>query len=67
MAALVALVAGSCGSSTAEETTTPDVTVTTASAGRLAPEVEGATIDGERVALSDFRGRAVFVNVWASW
>jgi RTX calcium-binding nonapeptide repeat (4 copies) len=32
-----------------------------------APPIEGVTIDGERVSLADFRGRAVFVNVWASW
>jgi hypothetical protein len=32
-----------------------------------APPIEGLTIDGERVSLADFRGRAVFVNVWASW
>lgn len=31
------------------------------------PPIEGLTIDGERVSLADFRGRAVFVNVWASW
>jgi hypothetical protein len=32
-----------------------------------APPIEGVTIDGERVSLAEFRGRAVFVNVWASW
>lgn len=33
----------------------------------LAPAIEGVTIDGERIALADFRGRPVFVNVWSSW
>jgi len=28
---------------------------------------EGETLDGERVSLADFRGKPVFVNVWASW
>jgi hypothetical protein len=32
-----------------------------------APDVEGVTIDGERVSLADYRGRPVFVNVWAAW
>jgi hypothetical protein len=32
-----------------------------------APPISGLTIDGDRVSLADFRGRAVFVNVWASW
>jgi hypothetical protein len=67
IAALAALVAVGCGGSSTEETTTPGVTVTTESAGQPAPEIEGVTIDGDRLALSDFRGRAVLVNVWASW
>jgi hypothetical protein len=28
---------------------------------------EGDTVEGERLALADFRGKPVFVNVWASW
>jgi hypothetical protein len=30
-------------------------------------QLEGTTLDGRRVSLSDFRGTPVFVNVWASW
>jgi hypothetical protein len=30
-------------------------------------ELEGETLDGERVLLAAFRGKPVFVNVWASW
>ena len=32
-----------------------------------APRIEGVSLDGERISLSDFRGKAVFVNVWSSW
>lgn len=32
-----------------------------------APPIAGETIEGARVSLVDFRGRAVFVNVWSSW
>ncbi|MDP9443447.1 MAG: TlpA family protein disulfide reductase [Actinomycetota bacterium] len=32
-----------------------------------APEVSGQTLDGERVALSDFAGSVVVLNVWGSW
>lgn len=67
LAALVALVGAGCGSSSTEESTTPDVTFTVEAAGEPAPAIEGMTVDGDRVALSDYRGRAVFVNVWASW
>lgn len=37
------------------------------SPGTPAPTLAGKTIDGERVALSDFRGQVVLVNVWATW
>ena len=29
--------------------------------------VEGTTLDGDQVALSDYRGKVVVVNVWGSW
>ncbi len=36
------------------------------SSGR-APEVSFTTFDGQRVRLSDFRGKPVVMNFWASW
>lgn len=37
-------------------------------ADRKAPgTVEGRTIDGRRVSLSDYAGQVVVVNVWGSW
>jgi cytochrome oxidase Cu insertion factor (SCO1/SenC/PrrC family) len=30
-------------------------------------DLEGTTLDGARLSLADFRGKPVFVNVWASW
>lgn len=35
--------------------------------GRLAPLVEGTTLDGERYSLADQRGRWVLVNFFATW
>lgn len=35
--------------------------------GDLAPNFEFSSIDGKRLKLSDFRGRAVLVNFWATW
>jgi len=32
-----------------------------------APALVGVTLGGERIALGDFRGRPVLVNVWSSW
>ena len=36
-------------------------------AGQVAPEFELHTPEGERVRLSDFRGRPVWINFWAPW
>ncbi len=35
--------------------------------GKLAPDFELANLDGRFVSLSDFRGKPVFLNFWASW
>lgn len=35
--------------------------------GFLAPDFELKTITGETIKLSDLRGQAVLVNLWATW
>ena len=35
--------------------------------GFLAPDFTLQTIDGETITLSDLRGQAVLVNLWATW
>ncbi|MFD2083011.1 TlpA disulfide reductase family protein [Actinopolymorpha cephalotaxi] len=44
-------------------------TVTTMPPGerKQAPAVAGATLDGRRVSLADYRGKVVVLNVWGSW
>lgn len=59
LSALAALAVAGCGG--AEESAPPAQTT------RAAPEIEGISLDGERLSLEDFRGRPVFVNVWSSW
>ena len=61
LAFVVALAAAGCGGE--KEATAPPP----ATSARQAPEIEGVTLDGKRLSLSDFRGRPVFVNVWAAW
>jgi thiol-disulfide isomerase/thioredoxin len=36
-------------------------------AGDMAPNFEFSAFDGRRLKLSDFRGRPVFLNFWATW
>ena len=35
--------------------------------GDVAPDFEFSSFDGDRMRLSDFRGRPVFLNFWATW
>lgn len=35
--------------------------------GDLAPDFELETLEGEKVSLSDFRGKRVMLNFWATW
>lgn len=35
--------------------------------GKLAPDFEVSAFDGTRHRLSDFRGKVVYVNFWATW
>ncbi|MGH3133636.1 MAG: TlpA family protein disulfide reductase [Gaiellaceae bacterium] len=71
-AALVAVVAG-CGSDSGGQASPPGSTATEAGAPDdasnrpPAPDIEGTSLDGERISLAGYRGRPVFVNVWSSW
>lgn len=35
--------------------------------GEAAPDFEIGTLDGETIRLSDYRGKVVFLNEWATW
>ena len=35
--------------------------------GKVAPDFEVTTLEGEQVKLSDFRGERVMLNFWATW
>ena len=44
-----------------------DILAANLKAGAQAPDLSGFTPDGEEYALSDFRGKYVFIDFWASW
>ena len=35
--------------------------------GQLAPDFTLASVDGQKLTLSDYRGKAVLLNFWATW
>ncbi len=53
------------------ETATPASNASSASSGNAnaipAPDFTLQTLDGESVSLSDYRGKLVMINFWASW
>jgi hypothetical protein len=68
---LTAIVAG-CGSSDESAAPPPMIATTsemppTTSMRETAPSISGESLTGESIALGDFRGRPVLINVWSSW
>lgn len=52
----------------ADETNAPFAgTIAAPQAGFLAPDFSLPTTDGKTIRLSDLRGQAVLVNLWATW
>jgi cytochrome oxidase Cu insertion factor (SCO1/SenC/PrrC family) len=35
--------------------------------GKLAPEIEGDDIDGQKFKLSEYRGKVVLLDFWGHW
>lgn len=35
--------------------------------GKPAPDFTGVTLDGKKIALSDLKGKVVYMDVWATW
>ncbi|MEU0352764.1 TlpA disulfide reductase family protein [Streptomyces sp. NPDC006237] len=68
----VVLGASGCGqddaaSQSAASSGDPRLTHLAPAEREAAPEISGESLAGEPVALSDFRGRIVVINVWGSW
>jgi len=35
--------------------------------GKQAPEIEGEDVDGQKLKLSDYRGKVVILDFWGNW
>jgi hypothetical protein len=35
--------------------------------GQMAPDIDGPDVDGHRLRLSDYRGKVVVLDFWATW
>jgi len=53
--------------SAAPQNSTTNGKIPAPQSGFLAPDFNLKTLDGQNVRLSDFRGKVVLVNIWASW
>ncbi|AKH84149.1 redoxin domain-containing protein [Streptomyces sp. CNQ-509] len=59
--------ATSSGGNTQFVSGTGQLTVVKASDRLAAPDISGETTDGGQLALADYRGKVVVLNVWGSW
>ena len=50
-----------------EEEATEDADDGDIAVGKLAPDFTLMNLDGEEVSLSDYKGKIVFLNFWATW
>ncbi|HEU5206215.1 MAG TPA: hypothetical protein VFT94_01280 [Gaiellaceae bacterium] len=66
-ALLMAGFGAACGSGSGAETTAAPPPPSERSTATRVPAIAGRSLDGARLALTDFRGRPVLVNVWSSW
>jgi len=41
--------------------------ITLVSVGKPAPNVETTTLEGKRIQLSDYKGKVVLLDIWATW
>ena len=64
---IVALMACFCIGLSAQNVPTPDAAGYIVKVGDMAPDFEMIDVAGNRMRLSDFRGKMVYIDVWATW
>lgn len=63
--------AAKIGAGTIESFATKEIeglsAVTALGVGKPAPDVESLTLDGKKIKLSDYKGKVVLLDIWATW
>ncbi len=70
VALLVTTAGVGCGGERTDDAAAPRETTeppAQSSSRQAAPPLSGVTLDGDAIAIGDFRGRPVLINVWSSW
>ena len=67
LGAIIAMVFVSQSRDAADEDDAPGASSGLVTAGVVAPDFTLTSLDGETVSLSDYAGRPVLINFWASW
>jgi hypothetical protein len=60
-------VAGCARSENCSENCSPASPPVGLAKGQTAPEIDGPDADGHRLRLSDYRGKVVVLDFWATW
>ena len=66
LAAVIVLSQTACDSGSSINVPKSDFTANGLRKGYLAPDVEGSDLEGKPMKLSDFRGKVVVMEFWAS-
>jgi peroxiredoxin len=64
---LLCLVLAGCAAGNADATGDGLIKRIPAAERQDAPDLTGTSLDGKRIRLSDYRGKVVVLNTWASW
>jgi cytochrome oxidase Cu insertion factor (SCO1/SenC/PrrC family) len=67
VAGVIVLVAGLAVQAQDKDKGSSKVSKSDLDVGKLAPEIEGEDIDGQKFKLSEYRGKVVLLDFWGHW
>jgi len=67
VAGVMLLVAGLAVQAQDKDKDKPKISKSDLEPGKLAPDIEGEDIDGQKFKLSEYRGKVVLLDFWGHW